>query len=97
MTDEELDEILGVDEMNQELFFHTNKLESTKFSFPNGKFAENQNTELAKFVVLDDVIREMTGQDLQKLDEINGSKEIDLLDEKIKATSLGPTFGCQPM
>ena len=30
MTDEELDEILGVDEMNKELFFYTKKLESTK-------------------------------------------------------------------
>ena len=97
LTDEDLEEMLGVDEMNMELFWHTNKLETTKFRFPNGNFAENQNTELAKFVVLDDMIREMTGQDLKKLDEINRSKEIDLLDEKIKATSLGPTFGCQPM
>ena len=64
MTDEELDDILGVDEMNKELFFHTNKLESTKCSFPNGKFAENQNTELARFIVLTDVVYEMTGRRL---------------------------------
>ena len=49
MSIDEVKDWLGVDVECVELFWHTNQLPETKFKLPNGKYLDNQKTELAKF------------------------------------------------
>ena len=79
MQIEEVMDWLGVDELNMELFFHTNTSSNEKHPLPNGEYIDEENTELAKFFVLCGVVEEKTGQNIMHVKKKIASKEIDML------------------
>ena len=69
MSIEEVQDWLGINVMNVELFQHTNQLPERKEKLPNGKYLDNQRTEATKFQTLLGACDELTGINISTLEQ----------------------------